>query len=263
MKITLLQGDIPSSDVEKNLQYWEQMLKTTPSDTQLVMLPETFNTGFMNHPAALAETEEGITLAWMKQQAQQRNTAMAGSFMVKSATEIFNRFYFVRPDGSFQHYDKRHLFRFGGEHEQLTAGKERVVIEYLGWKIFPLVCYDLRFPVFSYNRWTKSASYEYDLLLVCANWPSSRIKVWNTLLKARAIENQCFVVAVNRVGMDNNDICYNGHSQIVDEQGVVRCKAKNNQEMIITDILQLDKLQRFRKKFCTGRDQEDLLMING
>lgn len=254
--ISLIQGDIRNNTIAGNLNNWQRHIENISDETQLIVLPEMFNTGFMNQPDSFAELEGGATLKWMQQQALIKNTAICGSFMVKEKGKIFNRFYFVYPNGYFRYYDKFHLFRFGGETDFLSEGKHRIIIEYLGWKIFPMICYDLRFPVFSYNRWTKQSGYEYDLMLVCASWPASRAKVWDALLKARAIENQCYVAAVNRVGTDSNEIFYNGHTQLINAKGIVKSKITDSREGVISQMLSYEPLQRFRESFCTGQDQK-------
>lgn len=255
LKIAIAQGDIRYSNIPDNLNYWQCQLEKIPSDTQLVMLPETFNTGFMTDPKTLAETMDGRSVQWLKEQSKRYNTAICTTLMIREDEKIFNRFCFVKSDGTLSYYDKQHLFRFGGEADVLTSGNRRVVIELMGWKMLPVVCYDLRFPISSYNRWTEKSEYEYDVMLVCANWPSSRIKVWDALLKARAIENQCFVAAVNRIGVDVNEIQYNGHSQIIDAKGNVKLKAAKDENTILSIELNNKKLKTFRQRFCTGQDQ--------
>lgn len=255
LHIALVQYDITGKSVSENLALLEKLLSKIEKETQLIVLPETFNTGFMNNPEKLAENADGLTFQWMKKQALKLKSAICGSFMVKENGKIYNRFYFITPEGEFQFYDKRHLFRFGGETKSLTEGNKRIIVNYLGWKLFPMVCYDIRFPVFAYNKWDENSGYEYDAMLVCANWPQSRSKIWNTLLKARAIENQCYVAAVNRVGVDTNDIKYGGHSQIIDAKGNVKLKAAHGKETLLSLELHYDSLEKFRKHFCTGQDQ--------
>ena len=248
MKVTLLQTDIRWCEAERNRAEAERMMNEAGT-TDLFVLPEMFPTGFCLTPAEIAEEADGPTLTWMKCQATQRQCAIAGSVAVKEGERFFNRLYFVCPDGEVFHYDKRHTFTYGGESATYTAGHQRVVVHYQGFRILLLVCYDLRFPVWSRNR------ADYDAVIYVANWPTSRIRVWDTLLRARALENQCYVIAVNRVGSD--PACpYCGHSAVVD--------AYSKDRLLLTDEaqsascnLEMDSLQAFRQKFAVLRDADE------
>ena len=213
LSVTLVQSELHWHDAEKNRQMFSEILATVAGKTDLVILPEMFTTGFSMTPEQIAEPENTSTLNWMQQQAAKLNAALCGSIAVKGKKGFFNRFYWVEPDGHWQAYDKHHLFRMAGEHEHYQSGQERLIINYLGWRIFPQICYDLRFPVWSRNH------NEYDLAIYVANWPQTREHPWQILLQARAIENLCYVAGVNRIGEDGNGLSYSGRSGVIDFKG--------------------------------------------
>lgn len=216
----------------------------------LIVLPEMFSTGFITMPAGEAESD-GASLGWMKAIAKKYGCAVAGSVATEDGGLFYNRFYFVKPDGTFVKYDKRHLFSFAGEDRRFTAGSEKVITEYNGVRFFLQVCYDLRFPCFSRNILPNP----YDAVIYVASWPSPRIGAWDTLLKARAIENQCYAIGVNRVGKDPS--CqYNGHSSIVDPYGNASASCAEGVEEIVSADLDLDSLQAFRDKFPVLKDAD-------
>ncbi|MDR0693986.1 MAG: amidohydrolase [Prevotellaceae bacterium] len=254
MKIALLQTDIVWEDRQANLQYCMDRINTLPDDVQLVMLPEMFSTGFSMQPEKLAETEEGATLEWLRETAVRKAVAIAGSVIAEERRKYFNRLFFVFPDGSYKKYDKRHLFSMSEEPQRYTAGVQRLVVEYGGWRICPLICYDLRFPV-----WSRNCGSVYDLLLYVANWPAARINAWDALLPARAIENHCYVAGVNRCGQDGAGIAHNGHSQVIDYKGTVIAAAGNDEETLIA-TLSLEKLNSFRAKFPVGKDADAFIL---
>ena len=262
LKTTLIQSDIYWQDVDANLAMLEEKIWQIEGQTDIIILPEMFNTGFSMDAEKLAEPMNFKTFRWMNQMAKQKNAAITGSYIVKEATKYFNRLYWVEPDGSFSFYDKRHLFRMGDEHLTYAEGKKRLIRKFRGWKIMPLVCYDLRFPVWSKNRYDKEADeLEYDLLIYVANWPKPRTEVWDALLKARSLENQCFTIGLNRTGSDGEGIAYDGHSIVYDFKG----KALNdatNKPGIQTVSLNLDELQSFRNKFPAYLDW-DTFKIDG
>jgi omega-amidase len=200
--------------------------------------------------ARLAETMDGPTVPWMQQQASHCGAAIYGSLIINEDGRFFNRGAFVRPDGTITTYDKRHLFRMAGEHEHFSPGRKRVVVEYSGWRILLQVCYDLRFPVFSRNR------NDHDLMLYVANWPAARRSPWSQLLPARAIENQSYVVGVNRVGMDGKGIHYMGDSVVIDPKGELLSACRPSSEEMITAILSHDALMDFREKFPAAMDAD-------
>lgn len=250
MKISLLQRDVVWGSPSKNIQQANDAIKALPK-SDLYVLPEMFSTGFVSEPNGMAESENGESLAWMKLLAQELDAAIAGSVAVSTANGFRNRFYFVKPDGDVTYYDKRHLFTYGGEHKRYAAGDSRVVVEFRGVRFMLSVCYDLRFPTWLRNH------EDYDCLLTVANWPTVRLGAWNVLLHARAIENQCYVCGVNRVG--NDPACeYSGGTMCIDAYGrdVAACAAV--QEDAVTVELDMDKLRSFRQKFPVLKDQDQL-----
>src|SRR5690606_24430266 len=199
LRITIIQTSLHWQDASANRTMFSEKLAAAAPATDLIVLPEMFTTGSSMDAAGLAEDAEGPTLQWMKEEAVRYSAVLTGSVMVKEGDNYYNRLYWVRPDGTYEHYDKRHLFRMAKEHHSYTPGKEKLLVELKGWNICPLVCYDLRFPV-----WSRNTGSQYDLLLYVANWPKPRANAWSTLLQARAIENLSYVVGVNRVGTDGN-----------------------------------------------------------
>lgn len=213
LQICLIQTALYWEDPKSNREMFKHYFKKVPEGCNLIVLPEMFTSGFTMNPHSVAETMTGDTVTWLKFYAQKMDCAICGSIVVLEASQYYNRFLFVKPDGEISHYDKRHTFNMAGEGKMYKAGNAPVLIRYRGWKLFPQICYDLRFPVFSRN------TVDYDLCLYVANWPKTRITAWDTLLKARAIENMSYVVGVNRVGKDGNDLEYVGHSAIYDTLG--------------------------------------------
>jgi omega-amidase len=214
MKIALIQAQLIWENPEANRIYFEEKINTISDDVNLIVLPEMFTTGFTMNPMKVAESMRGKTVEWMQTLAKAKNAAITGSVVIEDNCNFYNRMLFVFPSGKIQFYDKRHLFTLAGEDKVYTAGDAKLIVDYLGWKICPFVCYDLRFPVFSRN-----VSKEYNLLLYVASWPKTRIKAWDTLLAARAIENMSYAVGVNRIGNDDNGYEYVGHSQALDMLG--------------------------------------------
>ena len=251
MKITLIQSDIIWEDKVRNLERMGEMISSIPGGTGLVILPEMFNTGFSMNPAELAEPPESVTSDWMHDMAAKYNSAICGSYIVSENSNFYNRWIFVSPDGEISIYDKRHLFSISGEEALFTRGEKRVVFNFKGIRICPNVCYDLRFPVWSRNR------NDYDLLINSANWPESRRDVWITLLKARALENQCFVAGVNRIGIDGAGIRYCGDSMILGPKGELVTEGKQNEESIVSGDISFDELADFRRKFPVWKDGDN------
>ena len=254
MKIAAIQMDIAWADPPTNRTRAEAAFATLPSDVELIVLPEMFSTGFATQPEGIAEDEPCATLDWMRAQAALRNCAIAGSVALAlkgsgGGVTYRNRFYFVKPDGSARHYDKHHLFSYGGEDRCYTAGDERVVVEWQGVRFLLMVCYDLRFPCWSRNH------ADYDCALYVANWPVARIEAWQTLLRARAIENQCYVVGVNRVGRDPH-CSYSGASAVIDAYGRVVAACPDAEAAAIVAKIDLDILRAFRQKFPVLEDRD-------
>ena len=255
LRISLVQFDIVWENPGANRNKLDILLAPLKGTTDLILLPETFVTGFTMKVNELAETMNSETVNWMKEQAIRTGAAICGSLIIKEETCFYNRFLFVRPDGQVACYDKRHLFSIGEENKFFTAGGKRLVVEYLGWKIALFVCYDLRFPV-----WCRSIA-DADLMLFVANWPEARSIVWQTLTRARAIENQLYVACVNRTGVDGTGIAYSGESMLIDSRGAILCNMKNQSEGTETTTLSLDELINFRRKFPVIRD-EDIFEIS-
>lgn len=252
MKIVILQTDIYWANPKKNLERAEEMLKKY-AEVDLFVLPEMFSTGFCTQPQGIAEPVESESLVWMKRVAAERNCAIAGSVAIEDGGKFFNRFYFVHPDGLVQSYDKKHLFTYGGEHKQFTPGTERVIVSYKGVRFLMQICYDLRFPVWSRNRG------DYDVALYVASWPVPRIEAWKALLRARAIENQCYVVAVNRVGEDPN-CSYCGGSEVINPYGKTIAVCEDYKVCGAEAVIDMDVLEDFRKKFPVLNDADDFCL---
>ncbi len=252
--ISLIQSYIYWQDKTKNLKELQQKFENLNSD--IIVLPEMFNTGFNINPLDLAETNNGPTVKWMKEQAKRTNSAIIGSIIAVENNKFFNRLFFVKPDSQFAYYDKRHTFTMAGENKYFSRGINNIIVNYLGWKIKPLVCYDLRFPVWARNK------ENYDILIYVANWPHSRIKQWESLVIARAIENQAYTIAVNRVGDDGNNFYYSGNSLVISPKGEIIAQAPIDQEVILTVNLDYDELQNMRQKFPVLRDMDKFSIEN-
>ncbi len=259
LRVTLLQTHLYWHNIEANLAMLEEKIWQIGEETDLIILPEMFNTGFTNSAAAFAEPMNSKTFRWMKQQAMQTQAVIIGSYIVKENGRYYNRLLWMEPDGSFAFYDKKHLFRMAEEDKIFAPGKEILIREWKGWRICPMVCYDLRFPVWSRNRLDENNELIYDLLIYVANWPAVRSAAWTTLLKARAIENLSYVAGVNRVGEDGNGIVYEGHSALADFKGELLFP-QTNQEAIITWTLSKSDLQSFRHKFPAYLDADSFLL---
>lgn len=253
LRLALVQGPLVRHDVCANLTYFEQVLnqvQTQADPVDLVLLPEMFNTGFSMDSAAQAETEMGPTTQWLLQQAKRLNAVLCGSLITRVAEGDYrNRLIWARPDGSLAHYDKRHLFRMAGEHQHFTAGEQQLQVELKGWRIRPLICYDLRFPV-----WSRDAQHT-DLLLYVASWPAARRNAWNRLLPARAIENLCYVAAVNRTGADHQGHAHSGDSQVLDFMGETLMQA-GEQAGVFYATLAAAPLAQFKQRFPAYLDAD-------
>lgn len=250
LSITIIQSHLQWENPIGNRLNFSEKIQGICENTDLIVLPEMFTTGFSMQAELLAEEPQGETLNWMISEAKKHTLAITGSIIVREKEKFYNRLYFVFPNGDFKHYDKRHTFTLAGEHLTFTAGKKQLIIDYKGWKIFPLICYDLRFPVWARN------SQEYDLVLYVANWPVKRITAWDTLLKARAIENMSYCVGVNRVGLDGNDYEYRGHSAVFDVLGKQISTKDFEKEFVETVSLSKEYLNNQRQKlqFLNDRD---------
>lgn len=255
---TLIQTNLHWENKEANLAMLEEKILSIKEQTQIVILPEMFNTGFSMKPSQFAETLDGPAIEWMKKIAATKKIILTGSLMIKENEQFFNRLIWMLPNGSYGMYDKRHLFAYGNEDEFYTAGNKRLIASVNGWKINLQVCYDLRFPVWARQQSTTEP--EYDLLIYVANWPQRRIHAWKTLLQARAIENQCYVIGVNRVGNDGNNIYHTGDSMIVNAMGEI-LYAKKDEEDIFTIALEKETLEQIRNKFPFWKDADSFTIL--
>jgi omega-amidase len=278
LTITLIQTDLHWEDKQANLDMLSKKIESIKEKTEVIILPEMFSTGFSMNTELLAENMNGETIQWMKKISAEKNSVLTGSIIIEDSStndrgdkRYFNRLIWMLPNGDYGYYDKRHLFAYGDEHSHYHAGNKRLIASVKGWKINLLVCYDLRFPVWSRqsllsfgpdsHREGSGVRSEYDLLIYVANWPQRRNHAWKTLLQARALENQCYVAGVNRVGDDVKGIHYSGDSMIVDPLGEILYE-KENEEAIFTYTLEKEKLHDVREKFPFWKDA-DAFTING
>ena len=264
LSITTIQSNLHWEDKAANLHMFEEKIKAVSANLEVVVLPEMFSTGFSMRPEVLAEKMDGPTVDWMKKIAAAKKIILTGSVIIEEEGKYYNRLIWMLPNGAMGYYDKRHLFAYAGEDQHYSAGNKRLIASVKGWKINLQVCYDLRFPV-----WSRQSDHshlkkedgggpvepEFDVLVYVANWPERRIHAWKTLLQARAIENQSYVVGVNRTGTDGNDIYYSGETMIVDAMGEV-LYTKAHEEDIFTIMLEKEKLQEVRNKLPFLRDAD-------
>lgn len=251
LKITTIQTNLIWEDVKKNMLNFEHKILNIDEPTEVIVLPEMFTTGFSMKPEEFAESMEGNSVDWMKRMAARTNALLIGSLIIKEDGKYVNRLLAVRPDGSLEFYDKRHLFAMAGENKEYTPGDKRLIINYKGWKINPLICYDLRFPVWSRNQ------KDYDLQIYVANWPEKRSFHWNILLQARAIENQSYVVGVNRIGVDGNGYAHSGDTCVFDPLGIRISKTMPNEEKVETVLLEKSHLEQIRKTLPFMQDGDN------
>jgi omega-amidase len=249
LQIAIIQKDLVWENALANRENFDVML-TDIQNVDLIVLPEMFTTGFSMTPKPFAENMNGKTVKWMQEKAKQFDAAIVGSVIIKEENNYYNRMLFVFPNGNIEHYDKRHAFALAGEHKEYTSGTTKLIVEFKGWKICPLICYDLRFPV-----WSRNVE-NYDVLIYSANWPKPRINAWNTLLKARAIENMSYCIGVNRVGVDANGYEYNGNSIAIDFSGKEITEITENKEAIIYSTLSKNELIDFRAKLPFLEDKD-------
>ena len=258
LTITLIQADLVWENIDANLLRWEEKINAISIKTELIVLPEMYSTGFTMNPEKLAETMDGKAVSWMKRIANTKKVIIIGSLAIKEGEHYFNRLIWMLPNGQYSWYDKRHLFAFSGEDNHYTAGNQRLIAQAKGWKINLQICYDLRFPV-----WTRQQTFEgeaeYDLLIYVANWPEKRSHAWKSLLMARAIENQCYVVGVNRVGNDGNGIYHSGDSLVINPLGTILFSEKNK-EKVHTITLKKEDLIAVRNQFPFLKDADDFLI---
>ena len=253
MKIALIQSPLVWENPKANRNYFEQKINTITENVDLIVLPEMFTTGFTMNPNDVAETMQGETILLLKSLAKAKNCAITGSLIIKENDNFYNRLVFVFPSGEIQFYDKNHLFTLAGEDKVYTKGTQKLIVEYQGWKICPLICYDLRFPVFARNV------EDYDMLIYVANWPKPRTNAWDILLKARAVENMCYAIGVNRIGLDAANFEYIGHSQAVDFLGNYILEPQETEDVFIVE-LDKERMLETRQKlgFLNDRDSFEL-----
>jgi len=256
LKLGFIQSKIFWQDKASNLKWFEEKINQLHSTCDLIVLPEMFNTGFSMQVNTLAEKMEENTMQWMHQMATKKAAVVLGSLIIEDQKKYFNRLIWMFPDGSYQYYDKRHLFRMANEHEHFASGNSRLVIDYKGWKICPLICYDLRFPVWSRNKQVNH-DFDYDLLIYVANWPERRVFAWQNLLVARAIENLCYLAGINRIGLDGNNINYSGDSVVLNFLGEKISKTERFGDCVEIVELDLNALNEYRKAFPAGLDADD------
>lgn len=253
MKVALIQTSLIWENPLENRSHLAQKITGFMEDVDLIVLPEMFSSGFTMNPKNVAENMEGETVLWLKHLAKAKNCAITGSLVIKKKGNFYNRLLFVFPDGTIQHYDKRHLFTLAGEEKVYSPGKEKLFVEYKGFKICPLICYDLRFPVFSRN------TEDYDVLIYVANWPKIRTNAWDILLKARAVENMCYTIGVNRVGTDENNHEYIGHTQLVDFLGNYILEPQETEGVYIVEFTK-EKLIETREKLAFLNDRDEFTL---
>jgi omega-amidase len=258
LSFTLIQSPLYWEDKAANLAMFEKKIMDIQERTEVVVLPEMFSTGFSMQPQKLAERMDGETVNWMKEIAAAKKIILTGSVIITEGDHFFNRLLWVLPDGTLGYYDKRHRFAFAGEDREYTAGHKRLIAQVKGWKINLQVCYDLRFPVWARQHTTEAP--EYDVLLYVANWPERRIHAWKSLLTARAIENQCYVIGVNRVGDDGNGIHYSGDSLVLDALGDTLYHT-TGEDAVHTVVLQKETLQEVREKFPFWEDADNFKIV--
>ncbi len=256
MTITLVQSDIFWENKDANLENFSAKLDRIGNNPDLIILPEMFATGFTMNAKKFAEKENGKTVSWLKNEAEKRNCVVTGSVLIEDDGRYFNRMFWMKPDGSYETYDKRHLFRMGKEHLIMSQGINRKIVELNGWKINLQICYDLRFPVWSKNRY-RNGEYEYDMLIYVANWPEVRKEAYLSLIPARAIENQSYVIWVNRTGNDGNNIFHSGDSMVSDPYGKIVAQADPGKDQLMNVTLSKQIQEDFRKKFTVGMDWDN------
>jgi omega-amidase len=257
MKIAIVQADLKWLEISSNLTHFDSEIDKLGKEVAIVILPEMFATGFNVVEVDYAESMDGVSMCWLKEKSNQSGKIICGSLSIKEGGKYFNRFVWMQPNGVFYKYDKRHLFSYGNEDLLYTAGENRLIVQVNGIKICLMVCYDLRFPVWAGQQ--KESLY--DVLVYVANWPDARIAAWNTLLQARAIENQCYVIGCNRVGVDGRQLVYSGHSQWIDPLGDVKAKVIDNSETLIAEI-SINYLNDVRSKFPFLNDADSFDIIN-
>lgn len=270
LKVTIIQSPLIWENIEENLRMFSRKISLIKEEPDLIILPEMFSTGFTMNTRPLAEKMHGKTMLWMKQKAMEKECVIAGSIIVEEDGKYYNRLIWQRSDGTAEFYNKKHLFRYAGEQECYTAGNKKLIVDLHGWKICPMICYDLRFPVWIRNK-SKAADVKspvfrlppsgYDVLIFVANWPEKRNHPWKILLQARAVENQCYVIGVNRIGTDGNNFSYSGDSMVLNPQGDIISKTKSKEESSETITFSKQELDDWRKAFPAWIDADEFDLL--
>ncbi|MCH2033811.1 MAG: amidohydrolase [Tenacibaculum sp.] len=255
LHISLLQADLSWENAQENINYFTEQIDEISNDVDLIVLPEMFTTGFSMNANKLAEEMNGKTVNWMQETAIKKQSAVVGSVIISENKKFYNRLFFVFPSGEFQYYDKKHTFTLAKEHETYSSGSKKLIVEYKGWKICPLICYDLRFPV-----WARNVE-DYDLLIYVASWPEKRINAWDALLKARAIENMSYTIGVNRIGKDGNNYDYVGHSILFDCLGNPLSKEQNERQETISVQIEKESQDEIRNKLGFLKDKDKFSIL--
>jgi predicted amidohydrolase len=261
LRVTLIQPDLFWEERQKNLEQFDRLINSVAGGSDLVLLPETFNTGFSINPSLCAESMDGPTMQFLRNKSREKDIVIMATLLICEGEDCYNRLVCMHPDGHYETYDKRHLFRLSEEYKIFRGGKQKLIVEVKGWKISPIICYDLRFPVWSKNTW-KEGKYGYDLLVCLANWPASRAHVWKTLLVARAMENQAYVAGVNRIGPDGYGTDHTGNSMAVDAKGNIIYAAAEGMEVLQTVTFSAQDLNLFRDSFTVGMDWDEFTIHN-
>ncbi|MCK5776938.1 MAG: amidohydrolase [Bacteroidales bacterium] len=256
LKITFIQSHLAWQDHQANIQAFEEKITQINTSPDLIILPEMFNTGFVVKPKEIDPIAAKESLLWLQRMAVLKQSVISASMIVEEDEQYYNRLFWVRPDGSYSTYDKKHLFSLGNEHLRFTAGSDQLIVELKGWKIKPLICYDLRFPIWAKNNYD-SGNYDYDLLIYVANWPAARAYAWRSLLTARAIENQAYAIGVNRIGKDDHGTPHSGFSGVIDPKGEWISAEAIDMESVQTISLSAKDLIDYRTKFTVGLDWDE------
>jgi len=253
LKVAIIQADLLWEDIQGNLSKLDQTISQITDNVDIIILPEMFNTAFSMNTSVCAENVDSVSMQWLKDKAKQKDCIIVGSIIIKYEEAFYNRLIWMQANGDYKFYDKKHLFRFAGEHEVFTSGNIKLTTSLKGWNFRPLVCYDLRFPVWSKNTFINE-KFEYDCLIYIANWPEKRKNAWISLLIARAIENQAYVIGVNRVGTDGKGNLYSGDSMVIDPRGNIIKQIPSHKEAIEIISLSYSEMQSYRKQFPVSRD---------
>lgn len=261
LTISLIQSDLHWQDPQANVKMFDQKINTIPNNTDIIVLPEMFNVGFVTQPSSCAEQMYGQSFTWLKNKALEKSCVICGSLLIKDAGKYYNRFIWMMPSGEFTYYDKKHLFRYAGEHEKITAGKNKIITNLKGWNFFPVICYDIRFPVWCKNNYSPKGVFDYDIMIVVANWPGNRSHSWSTLLMARAIENVSYVIGVNRIGKDGKGIEYSGDSVVVNPKGEIISSIKPGNNQIETITLSGKEPENSRNTFRFADDWDKFKLL--